>query len=628
MRVQKIVFLVAIVCLLPLTAAAEITRISPSSLQLGNVEEFLTVFGSGLAGTELTRVVFDGPAGEFSIEPGNYLPSTDPEAIPQFPDNVLQVWVPVAVAITPGTYDIYVVAKNVGEATRTLGPLQFVVLEPPLDGPPIVTAPESIIQEASSSDGATVFYDVSAHSQDGTPLDVLCSRPSGTNFSIGTTSVSCSATDSFATTTASFYVVVGDFTSPVVTVPDDFVTESREVSFNVSAVDNLDGVLMVTCTPASGALFPLGLTRVYCTATDLNFNTGEAAFFVRVLGGGEPVLTVPADITVTSPDDAPVFVDYTVTATNNAEIDCLPSGNMFAVGTTIVTCTATNLTGTDTKSFKINVLSGAAPEITVPADITAEATSAAGAVVTFVATATNNATISCAPASGSTFALGTTAVTCTATNPGGSDTGTFNVTVRDTTPPVLALPLEVTAEATSAAGADVTYAVSATDLVDGSVAVQCTPVSGSTFALGTTTVNCSSSDTRGNTATDSFDVLVQDTTPPQVISVTATPGVLWPPNHQMVDVTVSVIAVDLVDPDPVSHILSVISNQPVDGTGDGDTAPDWIITGPLTVKLRSERAQGKDRTYKILIETIDDAGNSVTSTVPVYVSQTRRRAVR
>ncbi|HEX6642541.1 MAG TPA: HYR domain-containing protein, partial [Thermoanaerobaculia bacterium] len=243
MRVQKIVFLVAIVCLLPLTAAAQISRISPTSLELGKVEEFLTVFGSGLSGTELTRVVFNGPAGEFSIEPGNYLPSSDPDAIPQFPDTVLQAWVPVLVAITPGTYDIYVVAKNVGEATRTLGPVQFTVLEPPLDGPPIITTTESIFQEAQTANGAVVYYDVSAHSQDGTPLDVSCSHPSGSNFPMGLTSVSCSATDSFGTTNATFYVVVADFTSPVVTVPDDIVTESRDVTFTASAVDNIDGVL-------------------------------------------------------------------------------------------------------------------------------------------------------------------------------------------------------------------------------------------------------------------------------------------------------------------------------------------------------------------------------------------------
>jgi hypothetical protein len=106
MRVQSVVLLAAIVCLLPLSAAADISRVSPSSLQVGNVEEFLSIFGSGLSGTELTRVVFDGKAGHFEVEPGNFVPSSDPNAIPQFPDNLLQVWVPVDVAITVGTYQV------------------------------------------------------------------------------------------------------------------------------------------------------------------------------------------------------------------------------------------------------------------------------------------------------------------------------------------------------------------------------------------------------------------------------------------------------------------------------------------------------------------------------------------
>lgn len=628
MRVQKAVLLAAIVCLLPLTAAADISRISPSSLQVGNVEEFVTVYGSGLAGTELTRIVFDGPAGHFEVEPGNYLPSSDPNAIPQFPDTVLQAWVPVPVAVTPGTYALTVLAKNVGEDVRTLGPVDFVVNEAPLDGPPAIYSTETVFEEATSHDGAVVFYDVSAQSQDGTALDVTCSHPSGSHFAMGVTRVSCSATDSFGTATASIYVIVGDFTNPIVTVPDNIVTTLREVSFTATAHDNIDGDLAVTCSPNSGAAFVLGVTRVLCTATDSSFNTGEGSFLVRVTGGGEPVLTVPADIHVTSPDGRPVVVDYSVSATNDADIDCLPSGNVFAVGTTTVTCTATNLTGSDTKAFHVVVASGAAPEITVPANITREATSAAGATVTFVATATNDATISCTPASGSTFALGETTVTCTATNPGGSATGTFKVTVRDTTPPVLVLPADITAEATSASGAAVTYTTSASDIVDGSVAVQCTPISGSTFALGTTTVSCSSSDTRGNSATDSFHVTVRDTTPPQILSVTASPEVLWPPNHNMIDVTVQVIAIDAVDSNPVSHIISITSSQPINGTGDGDTSPDWTITGPLTAKLRSERAHGVDRIYTITVETVDDAGNTATATVTVKVTQSRRRAVR
>jgi hypothetical protein len=178
-------------------------------------------------------------------------------------------------------------------------------------------------------------------------------------------------------------------------------------------------------------------------------------------------------------------------------------------------------------------------------------------------------------------------------------------------------------EATSSAGADVTFVVTATN----GGTILCTPSSGSTFALGATTVSCTATND-GGSDTDSFTVTVVDTTPPQILSVDATPGVLWPPNHQMVNITVAVVAFDVADPTPVSRIISVTSNQPVNGTGDGDTAPDWQITGPLTVKLRSERAHGQERIYTITIETVDDSGNATTATDTVKVSNSKQRAVR
>jgi hypothetical protein len=89
---------------------------------------------------------------------------------------------------------------------------------------------------------------------------------------------------------------------------------------------------------------------------------------------------------------------------------------------------------------------------------------------------------------------------------------------------------------------------------------------------------------------------------------------------------VSVNAVDAVDPAPLSHIVSVSSNQPINGTGDGDTAPDWVITGSMTLDLRAERSSGVDRVYTITVVTIDSNGNSTTSTVTVTVTQGKRRA--
>ncbi|HXG84471.1 MAG TPA: LamG-like jellyroll fold domain-containing protein [Pyrinomonadaceae bacterium] len=90
--------------------------------------------------------------------------------------------------------------------------------------------------------------------------------------------------------------------------------------------------------------------------------------------------------------------------------------------------------------------------------------------------------------------------------------------VMDTTAPVLSLG-DVTAEATSASGASVNYTATASDDFDGETTVDCSPASGSTFALGTTAVNCSATDASGNSSSGQFTVTVQDTINPTVTIV-------------------------------------------------------------------------------------------------------------
>lgn len=111
-----------------------------------------------------------------------------------------------------------------------------------------------------------------------------------------------------------------------------------------------------------------------------------------------------------------------------------------------------------------------------------------------------------------------------------------------------------------------------------------------------------------------------DTTAPAIVSVTPSPAVLNIPNHKMVPVTLSVFATDDVDPAPVAKIISVTSSEPDNGLGDGDTANDIRITGPLTVELRAERAgKGSGRTYTITVEVKDASGNAATKTATVIV---------
>ena len=166
----------------------------------------------------------------------------------------------------------------------------------------------------------------------------------------------------------------------------------------------------------------------------------------------------------------------------------------------------------DTTPSSPGTTPGTPPTLTLPPGQTVEATGPGGAIVTYPVSASGaqggTLTPSCSPASGSVFPLGSTPDNCSVTDSGGlTATGSFTVTVQDTTPPSLNLPGNIIVQAGKPAV--VTYpAATATDLVDGSVPVNCSPASGITFALGTTTVNCSATDAHHNTATGSFTVFV------------------------------------------------------------------------------------------------------------------------
>jgi hypothetical protein len=83
----------------------------------------------------------------------------------------------------------------------------------------------------------------------------------------------------------------------------------------------------------------------------------------------------------------------------------------------------------------------------------------------------------------------------------------------DTTPPVITVPSDISQNSTSSVGMAVSYATTARDDTDGIVPVQCSRVSGATFAVGDTVVTCTATDKAGNKATASFTVTVTYTPP-------------------------------------------------------------------------------------------------------------------
>ena len=396
---------------------------------------------------------------------------------------------------------------------------------------PALTTAANLVVGNDSSTGAIVEYDAPSATDlvDGN-VPASCAPASGTKFSLGTSTVTCSATDRAGNTaTETFTVKVQDETKPIVTVPDDITAEATgpagsEVDYGaVTAADDVDGALDVTCDRASGN-FPLGSTTVTCSATDAAGNVGGNSFTVTVQDTTAPEVAVPDGLTeeATSADGA--VVTFTTSANDLVDGDVpttcsRQSGSTFALGAIEVVCSATDEAGNGgSASFTVEVVDTTAPVVVVPEDVTAEAAGPDGADVSFGDASASDlvdgqVAPTCSNASGSLFPLGITTVTCSATDARGNEGhASFTVHVVDTTAPVVQTPanLQVGNDAGKNGASAVDYGPAiATDLVDGSVDVTCDPVSGSAFKLGLTTVTCTATDKAGNSSSARFAVEVR-----------------------------------------------------------------------------------------------------------------------
>jgi uncharacterized repeat protein (TIGR01451 family) len=105
---------------------------------------------------------------------------------------------------------------------------------------------------------------------------------------------------------------------------------------------------------------------------------------------------------------------------------------------------------------------------------------------------------------------------------------------------------------------------------------------------------------------------------PLISAVSTSLTELWPANHQMIDITLDYSVTD--NCGTLTNTVSVTSNEPVNGTGDGNTAPDWEIIDGNRIRLRAERAgNGIGRVYTIVVTSHDSAGNSSSRSATVQV---------
>jgi MYXO-CTERM domain-containing protein len=430
-----------------------------------------------------------------------------------------------------GTTAVQVVARDEADNTRSCA-FNVVVRDTTA---PAITCPADVTVEATSSAGAVATYDAATATDAVSTPTVSYSKASDSLFPLGKTTVTATAKDSSDNTvTCTFSVTVRDTTPPTVVCPADVTAEATSAAggpatYAAASATDLVSTAAVTYSKASGTSFPMGSTTVTVIAKDAANNEATCTFSVTVRDSTAPAITCPANVTVEATSETGATATYTAATATDA-VTASPtlsyskvSGSVFALGTTTVTATAKDETNNEsTCSFTVLVRDTTAPEIACPADVIAEATSAAGAQVTYAdATATDVVSapqVSYSQASRSVFPLGETVVTASAKDAANNSSScTFKVTVRDTTPPAFTCPVDYSVEATEAVGAWVTYpAIIITDLVTAAPVTEVSPATGSRLELGKTTVTVTSIDAANNVASCSFVVSVVDTTPPDV----------------------------------------------------------------------------------------------------------------
>jgi uncharacterized repeat protein (TIGR01451 family) len=289
-------------------------------------------------------------------------------------------------------------------------------------------------------------------------------------FPTGTTIITYTATNSSGlstTGTQTVTVTESPAINPTITAPADVTlyTGAGATSCSVAvsnldaalgtatASDNCPGVTVARSGVPGGNVFPLGNTTITYTATDKSGNIATDTQVVTVVDNTPPVVTAPAPVTLyTGPGATSCSVTVSnldgTLGTGSATDNCsgvgavsrsgVPAGNIFPVGTTTVTYSATDAHGnTGSATQVVTVVDNTQPIISCPANITLEPTCPTGAIATYsTPTATDNCGVQSVTrnagslASGSVFPVGTSTVTHTATDIYGNQSScSFTVTV-------------------------------------------------------------------------------------------------------------------------------------------------------------------------------------------------------
>lgn len=422
---------------------------------------------------------------------------------------------------------------------------------------PIIVVPSNIVTNtAVGLCSASVTF--TATETTGVPASTITYKEnavtvtSGSAFSVGVHTITATATNAVSSSTKTFTITVNDVTPPQFTSTASIITSNiagvvQATSANgavvmysmPSATDNCAGSPTVVAVPASGSVFPIGVSTVTVTATDAYGNSSQTTFNITVADSQNPtVITKNITIQLDASGSATLSAaqidngSYDNTTIQGYAID-KTSFSCANVGANTVTLTVTDIYGNVGTATAIVTVEDKVAPVVVTKNITV-ALNASGSASVLASDIDNGSNDACGIASESLSAttftcanLGVNTVTLTVTDVHGNvSTGLATVTVVDNIAPQFTSGATIitpntggVVTATSAAGAMLMYIMpTATDNCSNAT-VTAVPASGSVFAIGNTTVTVIATDNSGNSTQTSFVITVVGLAP-----VIVTPG--------------------------------------------------------------------------------------------------------
>jgi len=396
--------------------------------------------------------------------------------------------------------------------------------------PPVIRCPSNIVERvclnAAGGCGGIINYPPPTATDNSGTVAVSCIPPSGSFFPCGVHVVTCTAVDRCQNRDVCQFTITVEpgGQPPSIQCPPDqtILTCSNTAVLTYPPPVVVPAGTTVVCVPPPGAIRPLGSHAVTCTASNA-CGVVACSFKVEIRPVPPPSILCPSNMIVTAPCNSNcVPVTYSPIVANGTLVGCNPpSGTCLPLGIHTITCVATNVCGDrDVCQFRVRVVPGQGPppQIICPNDLTVTTCSNPCQVVNYPAPTVNNGVlVKCNPPSGFCFPIGTTTVTCEASNACARAECTFTVTVRRVPPPSILCPtndLVFTAPCNSNC-VPVTYGLP--PVLNGTL-IGCNPPPGTCLPLGIHTITCVATNVCGDRDVCQFRVrVVQGNGQPPII---------------------------------------------------------------------------------------------------------------